>query len=170
MKTIENLFRKLIDPVIARRGSGKIEARESGGCIYVSITPAAGDMGRLIGKAGANFETLRTLLDYLAFRRDRRARLIILEAENGDKATSRATTENWRPDEVVNVVREFLKVAANGEQEPTDCEAFPAADEWRIETSAALPEDVGEALRRWVSIMAVATGGRAMFHYEGFAV
>lgn len=168
---IEHLVRKLIDPVIGRRGSGSIECRDADGCLFIRLTPAPGDMGRLIGKGGANFETLKTVLEYVAVRYDRRLRLLIIEPPIGSPPAPRSPAGDWKPDEIVAIIRAFLQLVADGDDAATDCEAFAeVGGRWRIETSAVLPGEVGEALRRWVSIMAIATGGAALFNYESVAL
>lgn len=160
----EQLLRDLVDPILARPGSGVIAIRESAQTLFVSFTPEYCDYGRVIGKDGKNFTTLKTLLEGV----QKTIRFTVLEtAESPRKPETVTRNPSWTPDDIVRRIGRYLEALG----ECTDMQTFQERSNWRIVPAAKLEDpDTAEALRRWVSIMAVSTGGRALFDDERLAV
>lgn len=164
LKLWEQLFRTLVDPILATPGTGFISVRESAQTLFLTFTPEYCDYGRIIGKNGQNFTTLKTLLEGVR----KTVRLTILEPAAGpEKPKSVTPNPNWTPGEISKRIEFYLSSLG----ECPELQLFRERESWRIVPAARLEDpDTAEALRRWVSIMAVSTGGRALYDDERLAV
>lgn len=164
---LDDTLRALIDPVLERRGSGWIECRDRAGCVFLTFTPEAPDVAKLIGKQGSNYETLKTLLEPVAWADGKMVKFSILDTTGLRLPFLRVPERpDWKPDEVKRVVGTYM--ASIGQ--PASVEAFREGDRWRFVAAGRLKSKVAEALQRWVSIIGLSTGGKALLASESIAV
>lgn len=164
---LETILRRLVDPVIQTPGTGFIECHDRGGCVFLTFTPEPCDYGRIIGRQGQNFQTLKTLLEPVAWRDGKMVRFSILESRcHGERANPIPANPKWRPDGIVAIIGDYMEAVG----QPREADAFQDAAGWRIMAAGRLKQSVADALRRWVSIMAASQGGRALFNDERLAV
>lgn len=165
---IEQTLRHLIDPVIQEPGTGFIEARDKGGFVFLTFTPEPCDYGRIFGRSGQNFATLKTLLEPVGWKLGKMIRFTILESRcKGSSAPPKPSNPLWRPDDIAARVGKYMESLG----QPNEVDCFHDAAGWRIVAAGRLGKPaVADALRRWVSIMAASQGGRALFDDERLAV
>lgn len=159
---LETILRRLVDPVIQQPGTGFIECHDKGGCVFLTYTPTPSDYGRIIGRNGMNYETLRTLLEPVAWHSKKMVRFSILESAFPVRVSPNPPNPKWNPDGIVAIIGDYMEAVG----QPRDAEAFQDGEGWRIMAAGRLKQAVADALRRWVSVMAASQGGRALLNNE----
>lgn len=130
---------------------------------FIRLTPSSADVARLIGRQGATFRHLKTLVEYLADE-DHTYRFVISDPTPGPKAPSIERNASWKPDRIVPAVQAYLAAL----EEPTGVQTTCRDGEHLLILAARMPEDVWTALSKWITVCALTQGGYASL--EIFAI
>lgn len=151
---MREIIQKLIKPVATAECA--LAITEDGGVIFVRLQPGTGDVPRFIGRSGATVRALKALVEYAA--PDNK----VVRFSLGDGIQSPAPVpvprnEKWRPDDIVEIVEAYLDEIG----EPAAVQTVAQTDGWLLILAAVMPREVWDALSRWITVMALSTGGYA---------
>ncbi len=134
----------------------RIDINRQADTTFISLTPSTADISKLIGRGGANFRSLKTIVEYLA-EDGHTFRFVVADPTPGTKTPPVPRNALWTPERVVEAVQAYLAAI----EEPTGVHAQPKDDGYLLILAAKMPEDVWAALSKWISVCALSLGGYA---------
>jgi predicted RNA-binding protein YlqC (UPF0109 family) len=155
------IITKLIQPVCTRPNELRVASQDlHGGGTCVTVTPAAVDMSRLVGKGGANIKALKAVAEGLG-RKGSRVVLILNDPPTHAPAARPTPPKlDWDTAPVVDAIKAVLgalgpRVMVNIVGEGTE--------EVNFVVPVSLTNSMTESLNRWVTVMAHSLGGTRAF-------
>lgn len=136
--------------------SAGVQRATNGGVTFIRITPATGDVSKFIGANGKSFHALKTIVEYAAPEGEI-YKLSVGDGIASEKQPPVPRRADWDPSPVKIAVAEYLRDIG----EPVGVQSEPRGDGYLLIIAAAMPREVWDALSRWITVMALSTGGYA---------
>lgn len=153
-KTLTETIAALIAPALTAHCQITVNRQED--TTFISLTPNNADISKLIGRGGANFRSLKTIIEYLADD-GHTFRFVVGDPTPGTRPPPVPRNPTWTPERVIAAVQAYLAAI----EEPTGVQAMPKDDGYLLILAAKMPEDVWTALSKWISVCALSGGGYA---------
>lgn len=163
--TLTAALKTMISPVCTQPEALTIRVAEESRFYGVMVQPAAADMPRLIGQAGANFQAMKGILNEAGEAHGLHIRFFVKDAD--PDRTTRAprvvvADSDWQPETAVNACKVALALC----KLPPDVRVVRQdGGRARIVVEPALPMQLGNGLSRWVHVIARSQGGHVDFDF-----
>lgn len=149
----------LTDALLTKPRDAAYSVSFAGSTTFIDLTPHGSDMARLIGKHGSTIMALQKLAEFHGLTKNRNVRFTVSDPQTPrTPPPPRQRSASWKPETAQCIIRDYLHECGIG----IESLAHDAgSDGWRIVISEQLPEEVFNALNRWLAVYALSNGGLA---------
>lgn len=158
MTTATAITKALLDPLLEKPGSARIEENLSNGITFVTVCPMTTDIRKVVGKMGANIRALQALVEYHGRIKGHNTRLILADAIPGPEHRTTERNPAFTPEHSVSMAQAYLRAIG----QPDGIHPVRRADgRYVLAIAADLPEPIWNSFDRWITVVSMRHGGCA---------